>query len=247
MRLCMAGPRPPRRRFSTPDCPLPPPQDVDFHPTQRLLATGVIDGHLLLHAFDAAAATARHRLKAHGGSCRAVRFALSGDLVYTASTDQSVLAVDVETGKATARKKGAHDTAINRLAAVGEAVTASGDDAGTLKLWDARQSDAVASLEPHADYISDLALHAAENALVSVAGDGTLAVTDLRTRKVKARSEGDADDDLLSVAVLRGGKKLVCGTTSGVLAVWSWGYWNDSSDRFPGGPRGSSARYSSSS
>lgn len=207
---------------------------MDFHPTQRLLATGVIDGHLLLHAFDAGAATARHRLKAHGGSCRAVRFALSGDLVYTASTDQSVLAVDVETGQATAQKKGAHDTAINRLAAVGEAVTASGDDAGTVKLWDSRASDAVASLEPHGDYVSDLALAGGEHALVSVSGDGTLAVTDLRTRKVTARSEGDADDDLLSVAVMRGGKKLVCGTTSGVLAVWSWGYWNDSSDRFPG-------------
>jgi hypothetical protein len=53
--------------------------------------------------------------------------------------------------------------------------------------------------------------------------------------QILAQSEGDADDELLSVAVVKGGKKVVCGSTSGVLAVWSWGYWNDCSDRFPGG------------
>lgn len=29
--------------------------------------------------------------------------------------------------------------------------------------------------------------------------------------------------------------QIVCGTTTGVLNVWSWGSWNDCSDRFPGG------------
>lgn len=28
----------------------------------------------------------------------------------------------------------------------------------------------------------------------------------------------------------------MCGSQSGVLALWSWGYWNDCSDRFPGHP-----------
>lgn len=28
--------------------------------------------------------------------------------------------------------------------------------------------------------------------------------------------------------------QVVCGSTSGVLDIWSWGYWNDCSDRFPG-------------
>lgn len=54
--------------------------------------------------------------------------------------------------------------------------------------------------------------------------------------QVKAASEGDADDELLSVAPLKGGRKVVCGSTSGVLNIWSWGYWNDCSDRFPGQP-----------
>eukprot|EP00878_Enallax_costatus_P022740 GHUV01024144.1.p1 GENE.GHUV01024144.1~~GHUV01024144.1.p1 ORF type:complete len:213 (+),score=82.42 GHUV01024144.1:1348-1986(+) len=51
-----------------------------------------------------------------------------------------------------------------------------------------------------------------------------------------AHSEIDADDELLSVAVMKHGKKVVCGSQSGVLTIWSWGYWNDCSDRFPGHP-----------
>jgi hypothetical protein len=54
--------------------------------------------------------------------------------------------------------------------------------------------------------------------------------------QVRHRSEGDADDELLCVAVVKSGRKVVCGTTTGVLAVWSWGEWDDCSDRFPGHP-----------
>ena len=91
-------------------------------------------------------------------------------------------------------------------------------------------------LQPHSDYVSDFYYHSPENALLSVSGDGTLCLTDLRTRKVKETSEGDADDELLSIVVLKGGKKILCGTTSGVLDIWSWGSWDDCSDRFPGHP-----------
>ena len=48
------------------------------------------------------------------------------------------------------------------------------------------------------------------------------------------RSEDDADDEMLSVAVLKGGSKVVVGTGNGTLAIFSWGHWEDCSDRFPG-------------
>ena len=35
---------------------------------------------------------------------------------------------------------------------------------------------------------------------------------------------------------MKGGKKVVCGHQSGVLSIFSWGYWNDCSNRFPGHP-----------
>jgi WD repeat-containing protein 55 len=36
--------------------------------------------------------------------------------------------------------------------------------------------------------------------------------------------------------IMKGGRKVVCGTGQGVLALWSWGTWGDISDRFPGHP-----------
>lgn len=213
-------------------------QDVEFHPTRHLLATGVVDGKLLLHSCAPSKLTLEHSIKAHDhdNPCRAVRFSLSGDLIFTGSTDKSILAVDVTTGKARARKRDAHPHPITRLLGINETVTASGDEEGGVSLWDTRQSDAIAALSPHSDYVSDFYYQAPENALLSTSGDGTLSLLDLRTNKVRETSEGDADDELLSVVVLKGGRKILCGTTSGVLNIWSWGYWNDCSDRFPGHP-----------
>ena len=54
--------------------------------------------------------------------------------------------------------------------------------------------------------------------------------------QLNARSEEDADDELLSVAVVKDGNKAVVGAGSGVLSLYSWGYFNDCSDRFPGEP-----------
>ena len=52
--------------------------------------------------------------------------------------------------------------------------------------------------------------------------------------QLRARSEDDADDELLSVAVAKSGTKVVTGSQMGVLSLYSWGFFNDCSDRFPG-------------
>ena len=57
-----------------------------------------------------------------------------------------------------------------------------------------------------------------------------------RLLQIRAQSEEDADDELLSVAVVKGGRKLVAGAQSGVLNLFSWGHFRDCSDRFPGEP-----------
>ena len=58
----------------------------------------------------------------------------------------------------------------------------------------------------------------------------------LRALQLRARSEEDADDELLSVVVVKDGNKAVVGGGTGVLSLYSWGYFNDCSDRFPGEP-----------
>ncbi|KAK3735914.1 hypothetical protein QZH41_009151 [Actinostola sp. cb2023] len=45
------------------------------------------------------------------------------------------------------------------------------------------------------------------------------------------------ETELLSVAIVKGGRKVVCGTGEGALNIFSWGEWNDISDRFTGHPQ----------
>ena len=84
--------------------------------------------------------------------------------------------------------------------------------------------------------------------LLSAGGDGRLSAIELRRfcsgrgdAAKSAHSSDPQDDELLSCAVLKHGKKVVCGTQAGVLVSWSFGRWGDSSDRFPGHPESVSA------
>ncbi|KAK9987420.1 hypothetical protein SO802_032371 [Lithocarpus litseifolius] len=76
--------------------------------------------------------------------------------IVTCSLDQSILATDLETGSAIARLEDAHSAAINRLINLSEAIIASGDDEGCIKVWDTRQRSCCNTFAAHQDYISDM-------------------------------------------------------------------------------------------
>ncbi|CAB9531269.1 WD repeat-containing protein 55 [Seminavis robusta] len=99
----------------------------------------------------------------------------------------------------------------------------------------------VLSWKEHNDYISDLTHSEDGNTLVATSSDGCLSVFDIRKSSTSnilqnsqyVKKSDPQDDELLSVAILKHGRKIVAGTHEGVVAVWSWGTWGDISDRFP--------------
>ncbi|KAG2436201.1 hypothetical protein HXX76_006513 [Chlamydomonas incerta] len=172
-------------------------------------------------------------------SCRAVCFMPGGnDWLLAGYSDKAVRAYDVRTGKLVHEYGSEHDQRVSRVFGLecAPAVFASGDEEGLVLLWDSRAAKPIYRYTQHTDYITDMTLHAKDQCLVVTSGDATLSVHDLRKRKARARSEDDNDDELLSCCVAKGGKKVVAGTQSGVLHLYSWGYFNDCSDRFPGHP-----------
>jgi WD40 repeat protein len=119
----------------------------------------------------------------------------------------------------------------------------TGNEVGGISLWDERclKEKAVLSWTQHKDYVSDFDYH--DHTLLASSADCTLGVMDLRIATTDAskrneafRNSDDQEDELLSVKVMKHGRKVVCGTQQGVLGVWSWGTWGDISDRFPGHP-----------
>ena len=51
--------------------------------------------------------------------------------------------------------------------------------------------------------------------------------------QLRGKSEPD-EDEMGSVALVRHGSKIIAGSQDGVLSIFSWGFFNDCSDRFPG-------------
>ena len=106
----------------------------------------------------------------------------------------------------------------------------------------------VLSWKQSKDYISSFANSEDGNTLLATSADGTLSVFDLRKASTSnvlqnqqaVRTSDPQDDELLALTTMKNGKKVVCGTQEGVLAIWSWGTWGDVSDRFPTAHQGSS-------
>ncbi|GMH23996.1 hypothetical protein Nepgr_025839 [Nepenthes gracilis] len=208
------------------------PFDVDFHPSESFVAAGLITGDLLLYRYAADSVPQRLlEVHAHDESCRAARFIHEGRAIVTGSPDCSILATDVETGSAIARLEDAHTAPINRIICLTESTIGSGDDDGFIKVWDTRQRSCCNSFDAHEEYISDMTFVSDSLKLLATSGDGTLSVCNLRRNKVQSQSEF-SEDELLSVVVMKNGRKVICGTQTGSLLLYSWGFFKDCSDRF---------------
>ncbi|XP_078438345.1 transducin family protein / WD-40 repeat family protein [Wolffia australiana] len=210
------------------------PFDLDFHPCSSVVAAGLINGYLQLYKYGADTQPQRLlEVQAHANneSCRVARFIDSGGVILTGSSDCSILATDVETGTPINRLENAHEHPVSRMVNLTEATIATGDDEGCIKVWDTRARTCCNSFSVHEDYISDMTFVPASMNILATSGDGTLSVNDLRKNKVKCQSEF-SEDEPLSIAVMKNGRKVVCGTLNGVVLLYSWGFFKDCSDRF---------------
>jgi len=221
--------------------------DAQFHPREPLLAAATITGAVELHRFDLSEKTSElvRSLECHKESCRAARFLVGGSSgskeaaaprLATASASCFTAVTDIESGKKLWKAK--LRAAGNTLIALDEQRFAVGDDDGGVALYDVRQKKAAVCYEENSDFISDFARGKDERTLCATSGDGTLAVYDLRksgTKGLVAMSDFQ-DDEYLSLDIVRNGTKVVCGSQTGPLAIFSWGDFGDLKDRVRGHP-----------
>lgn len=106
------------------------------------------------------------------------------------------------------------------------------------QFWDPRQEEAIRTYTQHFDYISDFTYFDDKRQLISTSGDGHLSAIDIRSNKAEALTvSDDQEDELLSIAQIKGGNKCVVGSTLGILTVWNRKMgWGDCVDRLPGHP-----------
>lgn len=96
------------------------------------------------------------------------------------------------------------------------------------QFWDPRQKDEIRAYTHHYDYISDFTYFDDKRQLITTSGDGHLSAIDIRSNKATpAATSEDQEDELLSIAQIKGGQKVIVGSTLGMLSVWNrqmgWG------------------------
>jgi WD40 repeat protein len=208
---------------------------LDLHPTHDVVALGQVSGVVELYTYAEAANTQVLRFQHHTDSCRSAKFSEDGNFIYTVSADKSVMMMD-RAGAVAWSDTTTHQAAVNCMERISPGIIATGDDDGTVNVWDIRQQKRIVEFKENTDFISDFAVHPDGKHLLATSGDATLSVFDLGSQKLIGKSD-DMEDELLSVQVMKRGKKVICGTQDGVLMLFNWGHFGDMNDRFPGHPQ----------
>lgn len=208
--------------------------DLHCHPSRDVVAVATMDGDVYVHSYALGAPS--HQLFSfthHKVACRKLRFSPDGTLLFTVSKDGSMCIVDINTGAVSHTIQEAHECSIYSLCVIDNYLAATGDDDGCFKLWDYRREQAVMEVKQCKDFISDMVVDEAKKTLLATSGDTTLTAFNIRKKAMEFQSE-PFEDDLLSIAILKRGRKVVVGAGDGSLNIFNWGQWGNMSDRFSG-------------
>lgn len=215
--------------------------DVKFSPVSNVLALGQITGDVRVYAYNEKNTKEMLKFNYHTDSVRQVVFSPDGNVLYTSSSDGSIGVVS--NGKLEGRLTGAHPAPINSLMHIEQnAILASGDDDGLIKIWDLRlaanangKQGCIMKFEEHEGTIMDMKMNDEGNMLLTACNDGHLGVFDLRMNKLYAMSD-NFEEDLTSLVICKYQKKVLVSTSEGIINVFSWDWFGDCNDRIVGHP-----------
>lgn len=169
--------------------------------------------------------------KHHGGrGVRKLDFLTPEKLVTVAKT---VKIYDLNTAQFIRKLENKENTKIYSLKAIDQNVFFTGDDVGTLKMFDLRTSDKpLMDVKEHEDYLSDMDIDYSNKILLTTSGDGHLSAFNIKTKKLILQSE-PFDSGFQSVRYLGHRNKVIVGAEDGALNIFNVGEWGNISDRFP--------------
>lgn len=209
--------------------------DISCHPQNNLIAVASMTGDAFFYKYTNDENILEKTLELHEDACRDVEFSKDGNSLFSVSKDKTIMISDVETGKLNRFYEHSHTVPIYCVRVFDENVFATGDDDGSVKLWDLRQfsSKPIYQIKRNEDYISDMLSDEGMNYLVISSGDGSITTVDLRERKFFMQSE-PYEEELTCMGLFRSETKVLASTSKGNLYLYNWREFGLHSDAYQG-------------
>jgi WD40 repeat protein len=211
------------------------PTDLSFHPEQNLLAVATVMGDVMIYRYTNEENELLHTHEIHRKGIRDIEFSSNGTEMISCSRDKSVVVSDFETGKFKRFWDNAHSEPIYTLTQIDENLIASGDDEGTVRLWDVRVNtdEPVFSVKEVEDYISQIITNSQKRILACTSGDGYLTTINIGQKKMLIQSE-PYEEELTCGGIFRNESKLILGSSKGNFYTFNWGEFGYHNDAFSG-------------
>ncbi|CAH1121902.1 unnamed protein product [Ceutorhynchus assimilis] len=207
--------------------------DICFHPFSNILAVATISGDVCFYNYSMEENNLQTSLELHTKSCRDIEFSHDGKTLFSTAKDKAIMLSDVESCKLNQFYENSHEVPVSCLTVLDEYLFCTGDDDGTIKLWDIRLPTAIYRCKKNEDYISDIITNDAQKYLICSSGDGSLTTIDLEKRSVFMQSE-EYEEELTCLGLFRTETKLLAGSSKGKLYFFNWNEFGLHSDAFPG-------------
>lgn len=211
------------------------PTDLSFHPSQNILAVSTVMGDVMIYRYANDENLLLHTHEIHRKGIRDIEFSSSGLDLFSCSRDKSIVCCDFETGKFKRFWDNAHSEPIYTISVVDENLVASGDDEGTVRLWDLRvnTNEPVFSIKEVDDFISCITTNNQKKLLACTSGDGYLTTINIASKKMYIQSE-PYEEELSCAGIFRNESKLIVGSSKGNFYTFNWGEFGYHNDAFSG-------------
>ncbi|GBE61087.1 translation initiation factor [Babesia ovata] len=169
---------------------------------------------------------------AHKKSIRKAAFSNNGRDIIAVAADKRVSLLDVEGSTVKWYGRG-HRAAISTFCTVDNNTIATGDDDGEIRIWDTRLAKAAcrSNVSEFEDSINGMLLGKDSKELLAVCDD-QLGCFNLKSGRVSLQGMSDnVEDELQCMTYAKGMRKVVCGSNTGHICMFTYGRWGDLDDR----------------
>ncbi|CAL4065083.1 unnamed protein product, partial [Meganyctiphanes norvegica] len=164
-----------------------------------------------------------------------ISYCQGGNVVKSLRKDKSLGVIDTQNSALKHHIKDAHESPIFSFCPIDDYLCATGDDDGTVKIWDFRKRKSVFEFKCGEQTITSLLCDERKKTLVASVSDGSIAGFNIRGKKLEVQSEM-YESELTSLCLVRGGTRLVVGSGEGTMYIFNWGEFGFHIDNFPGHP-----------